>query len=560
MKRVNDRERSVASILALMDSFQYDAFISHASEDKEEFVEPLARELKRWGLQVWFDKFSLQVGDSLRDSIETGLAQSKYGVVVFSPKFVDKNWPKAELNGLWSREMSGKKVILPIWHKITSEQMKSILPMQSDKVALRSEAGVPQVARALIQVIRPELLTVDLRKSMAFDADSSFIQTARERFPGYEFAVHTEPIGPPSSTGQTPSSPKLSQRIDVRISNPSAIKQKPRLSISFSKEGAKKAAELHRTGRPQEWNYGEFKSLTSTIPLMPEIGAGSRLIIRQMPSKDPLGYFRIEIGSTDQLVFPIMEMRRIRAGSEQGELGFSHKLEAISFSLSLDKQDLVSGYGTAGFALSSTFEGHTFRECQKAIDAIDRIGKGEPLQFINIAQNSVSFRGPARDSSWKEDAFPRELRRLVKLGAQIERAFGIHVEFPERFSEEDGQSLFYLDCLLNGEVFADGLTTTYMIAKACDDEMRSIQRQLLLGHEMWQFLEITNFPGFFLFGKQILCKPWGIHGPVTIVDGAAPTIEEFDAALPGTEFEVTVKARPPVKLRWKPEESNLNRG
>lgn len=324
----------------------------------------------------------------------------------------------------------------------------------------------------------------------------------------------------------------------------------------FSKAGAKKAAELHRTGKPQVWDFGEFTSLTSTIPLVPsDIGAGSRLMIQQKPSKDPLGYFRIEIGSTEPLVFPIMEMRRIRAGAEQGELGFSSRFEALALSLALDKKDLGSGSGTAGLTLSSTFEGHTFRECEKAIKAIDRIGKGEPLQFINISQNSVSFRGPARESSWKEDAFPRELRALVKLGAQIERNFAIHIEFPEKFSEEDRQSLFYLDCLLNGEVFADGLTTTYLIAKSCDDEMQSIQRQLLLGQEMRQFLEITNFPGFFkLFGKQIPCRPWGIYGPVNIVDGAAPTIEEFDAAHAGAEFEVTVKARPPITLHWKSEE------
>jgi hypothetical protein len=44
----------------------FDVFISHASEDKEAFVEPLATELRKRGLKVWFDKFELKVGDSLR--------------------------------------------------------------------------------------------------------------------------------------------------------------------------------------------------------------------------------------------------------------------------------------------------------------------------------------------------------------------------------------------------------------------------------------------------------------------------------------------------------------
>ena len=101
-----------------MESFEFDVFISHASEDKADFAEPLAKELLKWGLNVWFDKFTLRVGDSLRDSIETGLSRSRYGIVIFSKYFLSKNWPKAELSGLFTREMVGHKVILPVWHNI----------------------------------------------------------------------------------------------------------------------------------------------------------------------------------------------------------------------------------------------------------------------------------------------------------------------------------------------------------------------------------------------------------------------------------------------------------
>lgn len=86
-----------------MPGSEYDAFISHASEDKPTFVQPLVDELKKLGLNVWYDKFSLRVGDSLHDSIELGLSKSQYAVVVFSPAFLAKKWPRAELNGLFQR-------------------------------------------------------------------------------------------------------------------------------------------------------------------------------------------------------------------------------------------------------------------------------------------------------------------------------------------------------------------------------------------------------------------------------------------------------------------------
>jgi hypothetical protein len=89
---------------------EWDVFVSHASEDKEEFARPLAQALKDRGLRVWFDEFTLRVGDSLRRSIDRGLAHSRYGVVVISPAFLSKEWPQKELDGLMAREVDGRKV------------------------------------------------------------------------------------------------------------------------------------------------------------------------------------------------------------------------------------------------------------------------------------------------------------------------------------------------------------------------------------------------------------------------------------------------------------------
>ena len=84
---------------------RYDAFICHASEDKEAFVRPLAEALKSAGYDIWYDESSLSVGDSLRQNIDKGLAASRYGIVVLSSAFFSKNWPQYELNGLVAREM-----------------------------------------------------------------------------------------------------------------------------------------------------------------------------------------------------------------------------------------------------------------------------------------------------------------------------------------------------------------------------------------------------------------------------------------------------------------------
>lgn len=134
---------------------QYDIFISHASQDKEEFVEPLAKQLSEMGLRVWYDDFVLKVGDSLRRSIDKGIANSEYGLVVLSPHFFAKGWTERELDGLTAREVAGRrKLILPIWHNVGHEDVLEYSPTLADKLALDTDRmNLQEIAEALAEVL-----------------------------------------------------------------------------------------------------------------------------------------------------------------------------------------------------------------------------------------------------------------------------------------------------------------------------------------------------------------------------------------------------------------------
>ncbi len=136
----------------------YDVFISHATEDKDEIVRQLANSLVSLGLRVWYDEFELRIGDSLRRKIDTGLARSRFGVVVISPSFFKKNWPQYELDGLVTREMTGEQVILPLWHQISKQEVIDQSPSLADKVAMStSDFTVEEIAQEIAGVIKPSL-------------------------------------------------------------------------------------------------------------------------------------------------------------------------------------------------------------------------------------------------------------------------------------------------------------------------------------------------------------------------------------------------------------------
>ncbi|MGI2211544.1 DUF1883 domain-containing protein [Shewanella oncorhynchi] len=133
----------------------HDVFISHASEDKDDFVRPLADALIVQGLNVWYDEMTLRIGDSLRQKIDKGLANSKVGLVVLSPSFIKKGWTNYELDGIVTRTVSGEQVLLPIWHNITKQQIVDFSPSIADKVA-RSTAThtIEEIAIEIAELIK----------------------------------------------------------------------------------------------------------------------------------------------------------------------------------------------------------------------------------------------------------------------------------------------------------------------------------------------------------------------------------------------------------------------
>ncbi len=147
--------RQLGSVAANVAQPKYDAFISHATEDKDELVRPLAELLRTKGFSIWYDEFQLKVGDSLRRSIDKGLANSRFGIVILSTSFFAKNWTQYELDGLVEKEMAGGKVILPIWHKISKDEVMQYSPPLADKVALNTAMNtIEELAQKLGEILQ----------------------------------------------------------------------------------------------------------------------------------------------------------------------------------------------------------------------------------------------------------------------------------------------------------------------------------------------------------------------------------------------------------------------
>ena len=141
-----------------MENKKYDIFISHASEDKDLLVRPLAMILERLSVRVWYDEFSLKLGDSLTTSIDMGLHQSRFGLLVLSKSFLGKNWPDYEYRSLLTRQIDGDKVILPLWYGVTKEDVKKYSLYLADiKAVSITKDNYKAVIALILRVVRPDI-------------------------------------------------------------------------------------------------------------------------------------------------------------------------------------------------------------------------------------------------------------------------------------------------------------------------------------------------------------------------------------------------------------------
>lgn len=174
-----------------MSDFKYDLFISHASEDKSTFVRPLVALLRELKLSVWYDEHSLTVGDSLSASIDAGLREARFGLVVLSPHFLAKPWPKYEYRSLVALEHDAERRILPVWLNVGRDDIVAFSPHLADKVAVVATSNDPlETALSALRVARPEFHQ-QLKRLAAAEIISTPISD-----------LTLSPVGPPMTKDQ----------------------------------------------------------------------------------------------------------------------------------------------------------------------------------------------------------------------------------------------------------------------------------------------------------------------------------------------------------------------
>lgn len=149
-----------------MESKKTDFFISHASEDKDRLAKPLTQELQKRGFKVWYDEFSLKIGETIIKSIEEGIKNSYYGIVILSKDFFKKRWPLEELNALSSKEFLVKEnIIIPIWHEVSDKEVFNFSPFLAGRYSLKSDLSIKLIADSIQEIASFRITTAVMMRA-----------------------------------------------------------------------------------------------------------------------------------------------------------------------------------------------------------------------------------------------------------------------------------------------------------------------------------------------------------------------------------------------------------
>lgn len=137
--------------------YQYDVFLSHASEDKDEVARPLALLLQSRGLRVWYDEFEFRIGDNIIAKLNKGINSSQFGILILSKSFVDmaKQWTKYELDTLESLYVTEDRVMFPVLHNISVREIREFRASLANIFGRNTAAyTVEEIADEIHEVIR----------------------------------------------------------------------------------------------------------------------------------------------------------------------------------------------------------------------------------------------------------------------------------------------------------------------------------------------------------------------------------------------------------------------
>lgn len=133
---------------------EFDFFMSYARGDYT-IVKQLVDALIVKGARVWWDDIQIKIGNRLTVKLDEGFRKSKHGLIIVSPRFVERNWTQAELRAFENRLINGdENVLLPVLLEMSHLEFAQHFPLLADVVSTTFKGDIEALAKELMDTLR----------------------------------------------------------------------------------------------------------------------------------------------------------------------------------------------------------------------------------------------------------------------------------------------------------------------------------------------------------------------------------------------------------------------
>lgn len=130
-----------------------DVFLCHAWDDRKAVAKDLNDMLEGKGVSVWFSEKDVPLGSQLLREIDKGLANSRIGIVLVTPSFLNRI--KGE--GIADKELSAllaRDLLVPIVYNTTFEDLREVSPLLGSRSGLNmNEDSIETITAKIAELV-----------------------------------------------------------------------------------------------------------------------------------------------------------------------------------------------------------------------------------------------------------------------------------------------------------------------------------------------------------------------------------------------------------------------
>lgn len=156
-------------------------FICFAAEDRYDIVEPIVYHLKNYGVDIWYDRYALLLGDNrIVKNFDEGVSKCKYVVAILSKHTVDSACAMEELSIIETRYYRGEVTVFPILFELAPNDIPHKLQWVTNIIfkEVDRNSGTREICNHIVCKI-----TTDIKAECSFQSIDDIIRISPSVLP-----------------------------------------------------------------------------------------------------------------------------------------------------------------------------------------------------------------------------------------------------------------------------------------------------------------------------------------------------------------------------------------